>query len=204
MEKKDTLITVSIILAIIAVAVMGFSYAYFSLDINGTGSLIEGASSTLELTYDDTNAITLNTAYPGDHSNKTFKIENTGTKEAYYALTWDIIRNTYLYDELVYHYTCTSYKYYDTASQIEYGTCDSKLATAVPTSDGVIDNSVHIAKDITHVYSFEVLFLEMSSLQNYNLDASFSGIIVPYASNIDGEIDYGNVSHVSGNPTSAP
>lgn len=104
--NKKVLITITIIgLFLISMAI---SYAYFSARIfgNESESTISGTAAYLELTFTDgTPEITATNIIPGWSASKTFKVENTGEKTAYYKLVIKDITNPLVDGGLSYQIT---------------------------------------------------------------------------------------------------
>ena len=175
-KKKDYLFFGTVILLV--VAIIGVSYAYFKLQIEGTGKDIVMDTGDLRLRYTDGDTITLNNAFPGDTITKTVTVENIGTKDVSYSLYWSDLINTIERYELHVTLDCKSYTGYGTTSQTESGTCNS-IYRAVPISDTstseLIKNNLPIAVGVTHEYTITVTFDDKEYEQNYNKKKNFTG-----------------------------
>ena len=75
-------IGIVIILALMCTA----TYAYFTLDIEGSGNTISMTTfnKNMQVTYTDTSNVTMVNAYTGSSISKTFTVENTGDTDVYY------------------------------------------------------------------------------------------------------------------------
>ena len=166
------------IVSILCIAIIGITYAYFSLQVEGNGKDIVLDSGSLKLRYTDGEVIKLSTAYPGDTISKTVTVENTGTRNATYSLYWSDLINTIEKDELSLTMECKSYKNYGKSSQVESGTCTG-IETTVPyseeSSSTAIKKNISIETGITQEYKITVTFENKDYDQSYNMKKSFTG-----------------------------
>ena len=162
----------------LCLVLIGVSYAYFKLQIEGTGKDIVMDTGDLRLRYTDGAEITLNNAFPGDTVTKKVTVENIGTKEVNYSLYWSDLINTITNDELTLTMDCKSYTGYGTTSQTENGTCKS-ITKTIPMSEvstsEFIKKNLPIAVGVTHEYTITVTFDDKEYEQNYNKKKNFSG-----------------------------
>ena len=151
--------------------VIGISLAYFGIKIigNDTAKGNKVVTGNLELTFTDTNEISLENAFPGDSFTKTISVKNTGTKEVSYNLVWTELTNEITNNELVIEATCKRLN----SSGTEEGTCESISQT--PISDNIIKKNISIEVGTTHEYTIKVTFLDIGEPQDYNKNKSFSG-----------------------------
>ena len=151
--------------------VIGVSLAYFGIKIigNDTAKGNKVVTGNLELTFTDTNEITLDNAFPGDSFTKTISVKNTGTKDVSYSLLWTELTNGIINNELVIEATCKRLN----SSGTEEGTCESISQT--PIKSNTIKKNISIEPSITHEYTIKVTFIDTGSVQNYNKNKSFSG-----------------------------
>ena len=165
-KKMYILLVISILFAVI-----GVSLAFFTLNIigNDTAKGNKVVTGNLELTYTDTNEISLENAFPGDSFTKEVSVKNTGTLDAKYNLVWQSLTNTITNDELLIEATCKRLN----SSGTEDGTCESISQKAV--SSNIIKSRISIETGITHVYTVKVTFIDTGEPQNYNKNKSFSG-----------------------------
>ena len=168
---KDKKIYIALCVSILLVGV-GVSLAYFGIKIigNDTAKGNKVVTGNLELTFTDTNEITLNDAFPGDSFTKTISVKNTGTKDVSYNLVWTELTNGIINDELVIEATCKRLN----SSGTEDGTCSSISQKAV-SSDSNITSNIPIKPGYTHEYTVKITFIDTGKPQNYNKNKSFSG-----------------------------
>mgnify|MGYP004500144603 CR=1 FL=1 len=181
MNNRNLRILFSImIVTLILLSIFGYTYAYFTLQIDGTGKDIVVSTGDLKLEYVDGKDLTLSDALPGDSVSKTITVKNVGSREATYALYWDNLINTIDNFELHVSLECKSYKNYGTSDQEESGTCNN-IYRAVPisstTTTNNIKNGILIDIGITHEYTIVVKFDNKNYPQNDNKNKTFSGKI---------------------------
>ena len=167
---KDKKIYIALCVSILLVGV-GVSLAYFGIKIigNDTAKNNKVVTGNLELTFTDTNEITLNDAFPGDSFTKTISVKNTGTKDVSYSLVWTELTNEITKDELVIEATCKRLN----SSGTKEGTCESISQT--PIKSNTLKKNISIEPSVTHEYTVKVTFIDTGSVQNYNKNKSFSG-----------------------------
>ena len=153
------------------VVALGISYAWFSAIITGndTAKNNKVVTGNLELTYTDTNEISLDNVIPGDSFTKEVSVKNTGTLDVKYNLVWQSLTNTITNNELVIEATCKRLN----SSGTEDGTCESISQT--PVSSNTIKKKISIEPNITHEYTVKVTFIDTGEPQNYNKNKSFNG-----------------------------
>ena len=152
--------------------VIGVSLAYFGIKIigNDTAKGNKVVTGNLELTFTDTNEITLNDAFPGDSFTKTISVKNTGSKDVSYNLVWTELTNGIINNELVIEATCKRLN----SSGTEEGTCSSISQKAV-SSDSNITSNIPIKPGYTHEYTVKIIFIDTGKPQNYNKNKTFEG-----------------------------
>ena len=167
-DKKYIYVVAVLLLVVVA---LGISYAWFSAIITGNDTAKNNRVVTgdLELTYTDTNEISLDNVIPGDSFTKKVSVKNTGTLDVKYNLVWQSLTNTITNNELVIEATC---KRLNSSGTVE-GTCESISQKAV--SSNKIKLNIAIEPGITHVYTVKVTFIDTGEPQNYNKNKSFSG-----------------------------
>ena len=208
--------TIRIILGVmlttfIFLSIVGYSYAYFSLEIEGTGKDVIMSTADLRLIYKDDTELKLVDAMPGDSVSKVITVNNVGTKSATYSLYWGNLINTIQNFELHVTLECKSYINYGETNQTESGTCD-KIYRAVPISNtvttGNIKKNISIEPGITQEYIVIVKFDNKNYSQDNNINKTFTGKIgieeytVPEVVNctFDGELTQG-AEYVNGQYT---
>ena len=167
-DKKYIYVVAVLLLVVVA---LGISYAWFSAIITGndTAKNNKVVTGNLELTYTDTNEISLDNVIPGDSFTKEVSVKNTGTLDVKYNLVWQSLTNTITNNELVIEATCKRLN----SSGTEEGTCESISQT--PVSSNTIKKKISIEPNITHEYTVKVTFIDTGTVQNYNKNKSFSG-----------------------------
>ena len=167
-DKKYIYVVAVLLLVVVA---LGISYAWFSAIITGndTAKNNKVVTGNLELTYTDTNEISLDNVIPGDSFTKEISVKNTGTLDVKYNLVWQSLTNTITNNELVIEATC---KRLNSSGTVE-GTCESISQT--PVSSNKIKSNISIEPGITHVYTVKVTFIDTGEPQNYNKNKSFNG-----------------------------
>ena len=160
-----------VLILVLVLAILGVSYAWFAAIITGndTAKNNKVVTGDLELTYIDTNEISLDNAIPGDSFTKEVSVKNTGTLDTKYNLVWQSLTNTITNDELVIEATCKRLN----SSGTEDGTCESISQKAV--SSNKIKSNISIEPGVTHVYTVKVTFIDTGEPQNYNKNKSFNG-----------------------------
>ena len=167
-DKKYIYVVAVLLLVVVA---LGISYAWFSAIITGndTAKNNKVVTGNLELTYTDTNEISLDNVIPGDSFTKKVSVKNTGTLNVKYNLVWQSLTNTITNNELVIEATCKRLN----SSGTEEGTCESISQTSV--SSNTIKKEISIEPNITHEYTVKVTFIDTGEPQNYNKNKSFNG-----------------------------
>ena len=160
--------------------VISFSYAYFSLKIDGSSKDIVLSTGDLRLKYTDVSTLSLENALPGDSITKTLIVENIGTKDTSYNIIWKDLINQINYFDLHLDMKCKSYKNYGESNQEEYGECKS-FYKAVPYTETKINKDIkrdiEIEVGVTQVYELTITFLNRNYSQNENKNKTFSGEI---------------------------
>ena len=169
-DKKYIYVVAVLLLVVVA---LGISYAWFSAIITGndTAKNNKVVTGDLELTYTDTNEISLDNVIPGDSFTKEVSVKNTGTLDVKYNLVWQSLTNTITNNELVIEATC---KRLNSSGTVE-GTCESISQT--PVSSNTIKKKISIEPNITHEYTVKVTFIDTGEPQNYNKNKSFNGVL---------------------------
>lgn len=160
--------------------VISFSYAYFSLEVEGKSKEIVLTTGDLKLKYTDISVLNLENAMPGDSVNKILIVENIGTEDTSYNIVWKDLINQINYFDLHLDMKCKSYKNYGKSNQEEYGECKS-FYKAVPYTETKIKKDIkrdiEIEVGVTQVYELTITFLNRNYSQDENLNRSFSGRI---------------------------
>lgn len=171
---KDRKLFYIVIITVCVTAILGISYAWFSTIIEGNENANKHIVTTgdLRLTYTDSDTVTLENAFPGTSSEKTFTIKNSGTVSTAYNLFWQELINSISRDELVIEVTCKRFN----SSGTEEGTCGGVSERAVNSILNIKSN-IQIEAGITHEYTMKVTFIDTGLEQNYNKNKTFNGKI---------------------------
>lgn len=109
---KNSKIIIKIILVLLVITsvfgVIGFTYSYFSLEIEGTGKDLVLNTGDLRLEYLDDTELKLEDAMPGDSITKKIIVKNTGTKLTSYNFVWTNLINTLDNADLHVDFKCKS------------------------------------------------------------------------------------------------
>lgn len=108
-DKKALKIIIIILIISSFIGVIGLTYSYFSLEIEGTPKDIVMTTGNLRLKYNDGTELSLTNAVPGDIITKEIEVKNVGTKSAAYNLKLNNLINTIDNFELNITLTCESY-----------------------------------------------------------------------------------------------
>lgn len=175
MERKSTVFLTVIAVLTLLIAVVGATFAYFTVTITGnenaTSTIIKTAN--IKITYTSGDNIYIENAEPGSTGTLTFTVENEGDRALDYYVKWSDVVNTFASsehpEELVYSVAVT-----DGSSNSLY-TLNNTIA---PSTDGYINinstDPITIAPGVTHHYAITLTFMEMNSAQNYNQGKTFS------------------------------
>lgn len=158
------------LLIVLFLIIVGVSYAYFSLIIDGNGKKISIKMGQLKLEYNDGNEIIIDNMLPGTSISKSFTITNTNDSYFVYNLIWEDLKNTVSNDELVIEIKCTRLNSYNK----EEGKCFGLSKTPIKTTKS-IKNNIKIEPNTTHKYDVTITFVETGLKQNYNFNAIFEG-----------------------------
>ena len=168
MNNKKMYIVIAVSILVVAI---GVSLAYFGVTIigNDTAKSNKVVTGNLELTFTDTNEISLDGMFPGDSIEKTISVKNTGSKDSSYNLIWTELNNGIINDELVIEATCVRLN----SSGTEEGTCAGIEET--PISSKTLKKKISIETKVTHQYKLKITFIDTGKPQNYNKNKTFSG-----------------------------
>ena len=180
--KRNNIIKILLVsfITLILLSIFSYTYAFFSLQIEGTGKDIVMSTGDLRLEYKDETKLKFENAVPGDTISKVITVKNIGTKNVSYSLYWGNLINTIDNYELHVTLDCKSYTNYGEETQTESGTCEN-IYRAVPISDtvttGNIKGNISIDPNITHEYTVTVKFDNKNYPQNGNMNRTFTGKI---------------------------
>ncbi len=180
--KRNNIIKIFLIsfITLVLLSIFSYTYAFFTLQIEGTGKDIVMSTGDLRLEYKDETELRLENAVPGDSISKVITVKNIGTENVSYSLYWGNLINTIDNYELHVTLDCKSYTNYGETSQTESGTCEN-IYRAVPISNtvttGNIKGNISIDPNITHEYTVTLKFDNKNYNQNNNKNKVFTGQI---------------------------
>ena len=162
--------------ATLLVAIVGATFAYFSITVagNNTASSIQVTTANLgtSVTFTDGTNINVTNIYPGWYRTKTFTVAKSGTETLSYIVTLNVITNT------LSAAAPTAFVYSLFGSSTNSGTLVSATNVAVP---GVGVNTIGTTGSLngtdTHTYTFTIRFNEMSIEQNAAQNKAFAGVL---------------------------
>ena len=183
MERKNTVFLTIIAIATLLVAVIGATFAYFSVIITGndtaTSTVIRTAN--IKITYTAGDSINLQNAEPGANGNMTFTVANEGDRALDYKIKWSNVTNTFATEIGGVAGNNNELTYTVNAVDGSNNSIATLAATAAPTTDGYINlnsgNPITIAAGATHSYTIHMDFVETSSEQNYNQGRTFTAAV---------------------------
>lgn len=164
MSKKNKIILFGILILILIVGTLFFTYAYFQATINNNKSDKSAVvkAGKLELTYfDDNDLLSIEHLKPGTVvGEKTFSVKNTGTGDVdlYKIILQDVVNELNYPDDLTYTLTCES----------TIGTCNGTNGT-FPTNDTIIVTN-SIEKSAIQTYKLTVTYNETYQDQSEDMN----------------------------------
>ena len=179
-EKKITknirMKLIATILITFLLSILGLTYAYFSIQVQGNeeASSVNVATARLSLIYRDVQIVMGEYEQPGWTDSKVFTVENNGTVSVQYIIKWRELENTLTNNELVISATCTS--------NVQGNTCNNIPETPIPSAlteetNVFVFGPVSIEPGEIQTYNLTALFKETGSNQNYNQDKEFYGTL---------------------------
>ncbi len=182
MNKKQTTILIIISIATLFFAVVGATFAYFTISVRGN----ENASSVIvrtaflgQVVFEDGQEINIEEAYPGDYIEKTFYIKNTSGE-----VEVGIVYNVYL-DQTINEFSPKNIAEFrhqiissSKTSLSEYSILGELSSTTVssPSSSAPIFTGTLYGND-THEYTYRIGLIENNSNQNDAQGLNFIGKI---------------------------
>jgi len=98
MEKKNVVFLTVLAIATLLTAVVGTTFAYFTATVTNKTTPTTTTLTTadaIEVEYDDGAQINLPSILPGTYATKTFTVENKGSGEVTYSISWTDITNQF-------------------------------------------------------------------------------------------------------------
>ncbi len=180
-KKSNTVLLTIIAVATLLVAVIGATFAYFSVTVTGndTATSVIVKTAQLGISYDSGQAITGENIIPGWTANKTFTVTNTGEVDITYKVKWTNVTNDFANPEQL---------KYAVAGTVTTGngTAGTKAEAQAPTAAGDIVTGIVIEPGAVHTYVLTMSFPDTSSDQNTNQNKTFMGKIEVETENIAG------------------
>lgn len=175
---KNSIVKIVIILLIIAsmLGVIGFTYSYFSLEIEGNSKEVTVTTGNLKLQYIDNTELNLIDAVPGDYITKEILVKNIGTKSVSYNLKLNDLINTIDDFELSITLTCESY---NSNNELK-GKCPDIYRTigySETKTSKTLKKNIEIDVGITHKYTVVIKFVNKDYSQDSNLNKKFSSVL---------------------------
>lgn len=159
-------------IVLIVIFMLGATYAYFSLNIIGTGNQnVVNSIDEVIINFNDTSNVSLVNGYTGESITKTFNVVNNDTNAIYYDIKLTSLVNNFANpDDLVFTLTGTN-----------GGAIVSE--TTVPTvTDTKLASYIKLAPSTTHTYTLVVTFKKTDEDQSANMNKTFSGKVAIDAS----------------------
>ena len=175
-QKRQSTFLVVVGIATLLVAIVGATFAYFSITVagNDTASSIRITTQYVgSVTFLDGTDINVTKIYPGWSATKNFVIENKEEEangEISYAIVLDVTTNT------ISPFAAGSFVYTLSGTSDGGGTTINVDETPVPTADETMNGGILIGKD-THSYTFSITLEETGSDQNAAQGRDFAGVL---------------------------
>ena len=184
MKEEKTLKGRNVLLAVIAIAtlliaIVGATYAFFTVAITGNDSAtsVIVKTATLGIVFNDGDAITLDNLMPGDARLSTsfpkeFSVTNTSSVNMTYSVVWMDVVNTFPVGHDLYYYVTGS------SSLGGGGSTPGSVAagTLVPNAGtSTMMATITIYPNETHTYNLYLVFPNTSSNQDAQQGKTFAG-----------------------------
>ena len=186
--KGNTVLLTVIAVATLLVAVIGATFAYFSVTITGndTASSVIVKTGTLGITFNDGSFINATNIQPDDViPSKTFTVANTGTYAITYTVEWTNVVNTFGITDSN-NPTGRTDMEYGIAGTVTTGTGTAGSVSAGTTVKGVASGDIAGLTEITilpgavHTYVLTFVFEDTDLPQDYDQGRTFSAQLQIY------------------------
>ena len=169
-ERKTRVVLVVITTLTLLIMIAGTTFAYLNATVTGneTASSVLLKSSTLGIMYDSGPTFTA-ILKPGDSATKTFTVTNIGDNPVMYNVVWVDVFNGIINDELEFSV--------DGIVASGTGSASSKALAPTPTTNEDMLSNITINGNTVHVFTLTVKLKNLATLQDYNLDKTFSARI---------------------------
>lgn len=155
-----TFIWVCVLLAVCG----GYAYSYIVPSYEGNDNSSTNkiqATGDINLVLDASSKVNVSALLPGNSVTKVFTVNNPGSNTVTYSIKLIDLVNTYVVpSEIVYTITCSS----------SGGSCSNVSSTIFPTESANIVTGISINSGETQTFTLTILFKEMGSNQDYNLN----------------------------------
>ena len=182
-DKRQSVFLIVISLLTLFFAVVGASFAYFTIVVKGN----EEASSVMlrsvklgQVVFQDGQEISLLEIYPGDYATKTFTIENTGSNvdtpiryNVYLVQSTNEFANKGIVD---FRHEIVSSSKTSTSDESVLGTLSSTVPSPATSTTTPIFSGVLYGND-KHTYEYKIGLIESNSNQNNAQGLTFLGKI---------------------------
>lgn len=172
-QRRQSTFLVVVGIATLLVAIVGATFAYFSITVSGNdtaSSIVVTTQNLGSVTFLDGTDINATRIYPGWSATKNFVVENKtedADGEISYAIILDVTTNTINDPAFVYSLS---------GSSDNGGTTISVANVQVPTGQETNNGGILKGTD-THTYTFTIIFNETSTDQNTAQGKDFSGVL---------------------------
>lgn len=175
MNKKVKNIIYIFFVVCVLLGIIGLTYGYFDLIIDGAGKNNVVTAGSLKIKYIDGDAVSFNNVFPGDSVTKEITVENIGTLDTTYTLMLNITSNEIINDELKINYSCEKFD----SSGKSVGTCENVDDIDIPAYEGslVVNSNISIESNYVHKYLVKIELIDTGENQNYNKNKNFFGKI---------------------------
>lgn len=205
--KQKNYVAIYAILALLVVAAVAGTYAFFALRITGnpTEDTITVGAARMAVQYTDGAAVTGNYILPGWTDSKEVKVTNTGNREVKFDLVWQSLTNEFIETvpgtpELVYEATCSSVITTDGVPAAATN-CAGFSQKAVPTditgNDKYLFDDVPLVTGEERTYTITFTLLDFNYEQN-NQANEFHGFLNATAGGTDQYTDNNPTAEVPG------
>lgn len=192
-NKGQTIFLSVVGIATLLVAIVGATFAYFSISVKGNegaSSIIVNTTTLTDITFQDGSEISLPNAYPGEKVTKTFTISTDNSKTITSPVSYDVYlnvdKNTFAAlspNDLAQWIVCPTGLTGSSCSTVEAAAGTSE-ATAVTVST-TAGSRVKIAtgtfdaetQGLSHTLTYGIIFKETNTDQNSQQGQEFTGRI---------------------------
>ncbi len=178
------------VVLLLVILTISVSYAFFRARILGNEDALKNKvqAGTLELSFVDNDAISIENRKPGSNASKTFSVTNTSTLDEDFTYNIKLVMTELTFVKRDLKYILEEYPDSNFTTPKEGGIKEEGYINADSVNE---KNEMYLAVDIprpakgaTHYYKLTVDFQELNIRQDYNQEAIFRGKV-----NVDDEKD---------------